>query len=188
MKNYPLTEVVSHMRHRAYMSGVDRDHSRIKRNAEVFTPTPLVQEMLDRLPKDSFTGPKTFLDPTCGDSQFLSEVVIRKMENGQTYQAALATVYGADLMMDNCVASIKRLFMVTDDQQMVFRGFKVLTGNDIPRDWRRDGLLAVFEIDGKICNIVQADGLKYDYSFGEKEQFSDNSPLTDNDQPLFEFE
>lgn len=30
MKNYPLTEVISHMRHREYMSGVERDRTRVK--------------------------------------------------------------------------------------------------------------------------------------------------------------
>ena len=65
------------------MSGVERDKLRIKETAEVFTLTPFVQEMLDKLEKEDpelFSNPnKTFLDNSCGDGQFLSEVVIRKM-------------------------------------------------------------------------------------------------------------
>jgi hypothetical protein len=61
------------------MSGVDRDKLRVKQTAEVFTPTPLVQEMLDKLEESDstlFSDPtKTFLDNSCGDGQFLSEVV-----------------------------------------------------------------------------------------------------------------
>ena len=57
------------------MSGVERDQLRIKQTSEVFTPTPLVQEMLDKLEKEDptlFSDPtKTFLDNSCGDGQFL---------------------------------------------------------------------------------------------------------------------
>ena len=81
-----LLSIVSHARNREYMSGVERDKIRTKANGEVFTPTPLVQEMLDQLPQDLFSDPtKTFLDNSCGDGQFLSEVLIRKLENGIAY-------------------------------------------------------------------------------------------------------
>jgi hypothetical protein len=44
-----LTEYIIHVRNRGYMSGVERDRHRVKQTAEVFTPTPLVIEMLDIL-------------------------------------------------------------------------------------------------------------------------------------------
>ena len=96
------------------MSGVDRDKLRIKQTAEVFTPTPLVQEMLDKLEEQDptiFLDPtKTFLDNSCGDGQFLSEIVIRKMERSVcTLEEALSTVYGVDLMEDNVIECRKRL-------------------------------------------------------------------------------
>jgi hypothetical protein len=96
------------------MSGVDRDKLRIKQTAEVFTPTPLVQEMLDKLEESDptlFSDPtKTFLDNSCGDGQFLSEVVIRKMEkSGCSLERALRTTYGVDLMEDNVIECRKRL-------------------------------------------------------------------------------
>jgi type I restriction-modification system DNA methylase subunit len=94
--------IIQHARAREYMSGVDRDKVRIKASGEVFTPTSLVQEILDQLPLDQFTDPtKTFLDNCCGDGQFLSEVLIRKMENGSTFEEALSTIYGVDIMPDN---------------------------------------------------------------------------------------
>ena len=94
MNNY-----INHVRNREYMSGVERDKLRIKQTAEVFTPTPLVQEMLDKLETEDptlFSDPtKTFLDNSCGDGQFLSEVIIRKMErSGCTLEQALSTTYG----------------------------------------------------------------------------------------------
>jgi len=97
-----LSNVIKHCRDREYMSGVERDKLRKKATGEVFTPTPLVQEILDQLPQEQFSDPtKTFLDNSCGDGQFLSEVLIRKLENGSTFEQALSTIYGVDLMPDN---------------------------------------------------------------------------------------
>jgi hypothetical protein len=125
------------------MSGVDRDKLRIKQTAEVFTPTPLVQEMLDKLEESDptlFLDPtKTFLDNSCGDGQFLSEVIIRKMErSGCSLVQALKTTYGVDLMEDNVIECRKRL-----------------AGPEPTPE--------VLEIVNK--NIVCHDALTYDYSF-----------------------
>jgi len=125
------------------MSGVDRDKLRIKQTAEVFTPTPLVQEMLDKLEESNptlFSDPtKTFLDNSCGDGQFLSEVVIRKMErSGCSIEQALKTTYGVDLMEDNVIECRKRL-----------------AGPEPTPE--------ILEIVNK--NIVCHDALTYDYSF-----------------------
>jgi len=105
-----VDDIINHARNRAYMSGVDRDKVRTKQTAEVFTPTPLVQDVLDRLPQSLFSdATKTFLDNSCGDGQFLSEVLIRKMEHGSTFEQALSTIYGVDLMEDNVMLCRDRL-------------------------------------------------------------------------------
>lgn len=84
------------------MDGVNRTNLRVKFSAEVFTPTKLVQEILDQLPEILFSDPtKTIFDPTCGDGQFLGEALIRKMENGIDFETALSHIYGMDLMSDN---------------------------------------------------------------------------------------
>jgi hypothetical protein len=158
-----MDKIINHLRNRDYMSGVEREKSRVKATGEVFTPTELVQEVLDQLDQEVFKDPtKTFIDPTCGDGQFLSEVVIRKMSNGSTYEQALSTTYGADLMEDNCIECIKRLYGINGEPTI-----EKLTGNKIPKAWNVDGVHAVFKVNGTICNIVNADGLKYDYSFGQ---------------------
>lgn len=131
------------LRDREYMSGVERDKLRIKQTAEVFTPTELVQEMLDKLEEQDptlFSDPnKTFLDNSCGDGQFLSEVVIRKMEkSGCSLEQALKTTYGVELMEDNVIECRKRL-----------------AG---PNPTRK--ILDILE-----TNIVCHDALTYDYSF-----------------------
>ena len=53
---------------------------------------------------------KTYMDNSCGDGQFLSEVVIRKMErSGCTLEQALSTTYGVELMEDNVKLCKERL-------------------------------------------------------------------------------
>ena len=94
--NHMLSKYIEHCRNRKYMSGVERDKLRIKQTAEIFTPTPLVQEILDKLEQQDPTlfsdSTKTFLDNSCGDCQFLSEVVIKKMEkSGCSLEDALST-------------------------------------------------------------------------------------------------
>jgi hypothetical protein len=77
-----------------------------------------------------------FLDPTCGDGQFLGEVLIRKMENGIHLEQALATIYGVDLMQDNVDLCRERLLCGRTDLKHIVEQ-----------------------------NIVCADALKYKYDF-----------------------
>jgi hypothetical protein len=109
-----IKEYIQHSRNRDYMSGIDRDKLRVKETAEVFTPTDLVQKRLDRMEdrdSNSFLDYTiTFLDNSCGDGQFLSEVIIRKMErSGCTLEQALSTTYGVELMEDNVKLCKERL-------------------------------------------------------------------------------
>jgi hypothetical protein len=143
--NEILINFVSHVRDREYMSGIERNKLRIKQTAEVFTPTPLVQEMLDKLEEQDptvFSDPnKTFLDNSCGDGQFLSEVVIRKIEKSFcSLEQALSTTYGVDLMEDNVNECRRRL----------------AGPNPTPE---------ILEIVNR--NIVCHDALTYDYRFEE---------------------
>lgn len=111
-----INDVVDHIRNRTYMGGVERDKLRVKATGEVFTPTPLVQEILEKISLDQFQDPsKTFLDNSCGDGQFLGEVLIRKMENGSTFEQALGTIYGVDLMIDNVDLCRERLLCGRED-------------------------------------------------------------------------
>lgn len=70
----------------------------IKQRGEVFTPTALAVEMLDELPPVLFKDKsKTFLDNSCGNGQFLSLILYRKMANGISHKNALKTIYGVEL-------------------------------------------------------------------------------------------
>lgn len=90
----------------------DRKERR-KTTGEDFTPTPLVNEILDRLTLDSngsvWEEEKTFIDPACGDGQFLVEVLKRKLAKGHNPLKALSTIYGCDIMFDNIEICKKRM-------------------------------------------------------------------------------
>jgi len=132
-----LEKAISHARNREYMSGVERDKQRIRANGEIFTPTALVQEVLNHLPPEEFSKPEaTFLDNCCGDGQFLSEVLIKKLENGIDFETALSTIYGVDIMMDNVIECRNRMLCGREDLRHIVER-----------------------------NIVCHDALEYDYSF-----------------------
>lgn len=140
-----LTEVIRHIRDREYMSGIERDKIRTKQTAEVFTPTALVQEILDQLPLDKFTdSTKTFIDNSCGDGQFLGEVLIRKMEHGSAFEQALSTIYGVDLMQDNVDLCRERMLCGKEEFRHIVEK-----------------------------NIVCADALRYHYRFDNTPPYDD---------------
>lgn len=94
----------------SYMGEIDRDEYRIKETAEIFTPTDLIIDMLQKTDLDCFLPGKTVLDPACGDGQFLCaikwiKIIIHKM----TEFDALQDIYGVDIMRDNVDLCKKRL-------------------------------------------------------------------------------
>lgn len=98
------------MNDHSYMGEIDRDEYRIKETAEIFTPTDLVIDMLQKTDLDCFLPGKTILDPACGDGQFLCaikwiKIIIHKM----TEFDALQDIYGVDIMRDNVDLCKKRL-------------------------------------------------------------------------------
>jgi hypothetical protein len=112
-----LSDIISHVRDREYMSGITRDSARVKATAEVFTPTKDVQRYLDLLPPELFSDTnENFLDYVSGDGQFLSEALIRKLESldkkeitDGEFEQALSTIHGLDLMIDNVDLCRERL-------------------------------------------------------------------------------
>jgi len=140
-----LTEIYKHLFDREYMSGVDRENTRVKANGEVFTPTWLVEEILDEMDQEMFMCPnKTFLDPSVGDGQFLSSVLYRKLQSGIDFEQALSTVYGVDLMEDNVELCRERLLCGREDLRHIVEQ-----------------------------NIVCADGLRYHYRFDNSHPYDD---------------
>ncbi len=114
-----------------------RENERIKAVGEVFTPTALVKTILNEMSSDLFTdSSKTVCDPSCGNGQFLAEVLLRKLENGIELEQALSTIYGVDIMLDNVKICQDRLLCGVEQYRHIVEK-----------------------------NIVCADALSYDFSF-----------------------
>lgn len=84
--------------------------------AEVNTPMWLVNNMLDMLQQendfDVFEINKKYLEPACGDGNFLIEILhrkLRKCKNSDDIKNVLKSIYGIDIQLDNVVDSRKRL-------------------------------------------------------------------------------
>ena len=74
-----------------------------KQTAEVFTPRFMVSNILNRLPADVWEEREdnTFIDPACGDGNFLVSVFMRKLDLGHNPTTALRTVFGIDIIEEN---------------------------------------------------------------------------------------
>ena len=132
-----INTVYKHLFNRQYMSGIERERVRIKATSEVFTPTSLVEEILDKMDPELFKDPsKTFLDPAGGDGNFLASVLYRKLENGIDFETALRTLYSVDLMPDNVKLCQERLLCGREDLRHIVEQ-----------------------------NLVVADGLRYHHRF-----------------------
>lgn len=101
-----------------------KSSERVRDLGEVFTPSATVQEMLDLLPKKMWAvyPSPTFLEPSCGDGNFLVAILERKLgrvsdefENGMLpagvdieaaqFHAleALASIYAIDISSENII-------------------------------------------------------------------------------------
>lgn len=93
-----------------------RRKERRHKTAEDFTPLPLVNEILDRLSTESNNSvwhiDKTFVDPACGNGNFLIEVLKRKLNLGHDPLKAVSTIFGTDIMLDNIKECRLRLLKV----------------------------------------------------------------------------
>lgn len=116
-----LSDIINHIRHVKYMSGVERDRGRVRSTGEVFTPTSLVMEYVEWLDKtypDAFSDiDATFGDNSCGDAQFLGEILIKKLEKvavndeitDKQFSDALSAIHGIDYQISNVDRARMRL-------------------------------------------------------------------------------
>jgi len=149
-----LDKYIDHCRNHSYMSGIDRAKLRVKQNGEVFTPTELAILAINKLEEhnpSAFNNPtKEFLENSCGDGQFLSEVVIRKMERSNcTLEQALSTTYGVEFMEDNVKLCKERLAGPTPTQEI----WNILDKNIV----HADALTYHYRFDGTSPTITESE-------------------------------
>lgn len=92
----------------------NKRNKRKKKTAEIFTPDSLVNQMLDKSPKEIWKEDEenTFLDPACGNGQFLIWVLWRKLSLGHNPTEALKTISGLDIMADSIKECRLRLLKI----------------------------------------------------------------------------
>lgn len=89
-----------------------KSKKRVKEKGEVFTRAKEVKAMCNLIPKEQWTIESTFLEPTCGNGNFLVEIYERKLKlckNEKDGLKALASIVGIDIMKDNVLESRQRL-------------------------------------------------------------------------------
>lgn len=100
------------------MGGKKRDNlikskKRVKEFGEVFTPEDIVKDMCNIIPSEIWENIEhTFLEPACGNGNFLVEILRRKLEKCNSEEEcliSLKSIYGIDILSDNVEESKCRM-------------------------------------------------------------------------------
>lgn len=101
-----------------------KSKQRVAERGEVFTAEREVNAMLDLVENECLRPDSRFLEPACGDGNFLSATLKRKLgEISKKYKksprdyekqaiVAISSLYGVDIMNDNVEACRERLFSI----------------------------------------------------------------------------
>ncbi len=105
-----------------------KSKERVAQRGEVFTAEREVNAMLDLVANECLRPDSRFLEPACGDGNFLSAILRRKLsELRRKYKGsprdyekqavvAIGSLYGVDIMNDNVLACRERLFSIWDEE------------------------------------------------------------------------
>ena len=105
-----------------------KSKERVADHGEVFSADREVQAMCDLVKQETERIDSRFLEPACGDGNFLAEILKRKLAivkkkyrrsayDWERYSLlALGSMYGVDILLDNCVACRERLFQIWEKE------------------------------------------------------------------------
>jgi len=105
-----------------------KSKERIKDHGEVFTPDFIVNDMLKMVDNELLNIESRFLEPACGDGNFLApvlksklEVVSKRYKKSQTefekYSfISISSLYGIDILQDNVELCRQRLLEILKDK------------------------------------------------------------------------
>ena len=105
-----------------------KSKQRVADHGEVFTAEREVNAMLDLVQQETERIDSRFLEPACGDGNFLAEILRRKLavvrrkyqKSPYDYERnailAISSIYGVDLMTDNVEICRDRLFDIWDKE------------------------------------------------------------------------
>ncbi|GAB4129892.1 MAG: type III restriction endonuclease subunit M [Raineya sp.] len=101
-----------------------KSKQRVRDYGEVYTPQHIVNDMLDLVKHETERIDSRFLEPACGNGNFLAEILRRKLNIvDQRYNKtqiqweynsiiAVSSIYGVDILEDNAEECRKRLFNI----------------------------------------------------------------------------
>lgn len=177
MKNMSTNEIIT--------DGI-KSKSRVRDHGEVFTPANIVNDMMDLLKEEGYRLDATFLEPACGNGNFLVEILKRKMEtankmytessnNIEVYNLALAIamscIYGIDIQDDNIEEAKTRLRSGTPGSD-VHIGYLAQylkdTGEEMPK-WLDKTLTYIMDRNIQVGNTLTNEKLAYGNKKGELE-------------------
>lgn len=105
-----------------------KSKERVSERGEVFTAEREVNAMLDLVADECLRPDSRFLEPACGDGNFLSVILRRKLselrrkykKSPRDYEkqaiVAIGSLYGVDIMNDNVIICRERLFSIWDKE------------------------------------------------------------------------
>jgi hypothetical protein len=103
-----------------------KSKKRVTDHGEVLTAEREVKAMLDLVKSESERIESRFLEPACGDGNFLAEILHRKLNtvlsrynsnplDFEKYSVlAVSSIYGVDILPDNVLACQNRMFYIFD--------------------------------------------------------------------------
>lgn len=154
-----------------------KSRQRVADHGEVFTNPREVNAMLDLVRDESYRLDSRFLEPTCGDGNFLIEILRRKLSllkdiKSQTEWEfksliAVGSCYGIDILTDNAEACRVRLFAEVMDR----------IGKKDYSDGYDESLQYMLK-----KNIVCGDALTYRTAEGKPITFCEWTPIAGNMQ------
>jgi hypothetical protein len=105
-----------------------KSKQRVADHGEVFTAEREVNAMLDLVKPETERIDSRFLEPACGDGNFLAEILRRKLavvksrygKNAADYERyaviAVSSIYGVDILQDNVGDCQSRMFGIFDKE------------------------------------------------------------------------
>ena len=111
-----------------HQSSQIKSRKRVADHGEVFTAEREVNAMCDLVASECLRPDSRFLEPACGDGNFLAVILRRKLselrrkykKSPRDYEkqaiVAIGSLYGVDIMNDNVLACRERLFSIWDEE------------------------------------------------------------------------
>ena len=108
-----------------------KSRERVQQHGEVFTNEREVNAMLNLVKHETERIDSRFLEPACGDGNFLAEILRRKLrvcrnlveqrkntqlEYEKNTVLAVSSIYGIELLPDNAMACRERLLKICEDE------------------------------------------------------------------------